>query len=160
VPVATLRSAAPGAFDASRVPGHVRCAHASFQRAGAGNPEGGNVLAVRQNNQWTVDAPPSAYAPITLRGYKMGQYLGKYMSSIEMEERVPIAQRWSVSAFAGVACLYGGGESCGDEANVYPNVGAGIQYILKQKEGIVVNLEYAQGKADNYAILLKLGWGF
>jgi len=24
----------------------------------------------------------------------------------------------------------------------------------------VVNLEYAQGKADNYAILLKLGWGF
>jgi len=120
----------------------------------------GNVLAVRQNNQWTADAPPSAYAPITLRGYKFGQYLGKYMSSIEVEERVPIAQRWSVSAFAGVACLYGGGESCGDEANVYPDVGVGIQYILKQKEGIVVNLEYAQGKADNYAILLKLGWGF
>ncbi len=70
----------------------------------------GNVLAVRQNNQWTVDAPPSAYAPITLSGYKMGQYLGKYMSSIEVEERVPIAQRWSASAFAGVACLYGGGE--------------------------------------------------
>ena len=54
----------------------------------------------------------------------------------------------------------GEAESCGDEANVYPDVGVGIQYILKQKEGIVVNLEYAQGKADNYAILLKLGCGF
>ena len=39
-------------------------------------------------------------------------------------------------------------------------MGVGVQYILKPKAGIVVNLEYAQGKAGNYAILLKLGWGF
>jgi hypothetical protein len=120
----------------------------------------GNVLAVRQNNQWTADAPPSAYAPITLRGYKFGQYLGKYMSSIEVEERLRVAQRWTATAFAGVACLYGGDLKCDEEANLYPAVGVGIQYILKPEAGIVVNLEYAQGKAGNYAVLLKLGYGF
>ena len=120
----------------------------------------GNVLAVRQNNQWTADAPPAAYAPVTLRGYKFGQYLGKYMSSIEVEERLRVAQRWTATAFAGVACLYGGDLKCDEEANLYPAVGVGVQYILKPEAGIVVNLEYAQGKAGNYAVLLKLGYGF
>ena len=54
----------------------------------------GQVLAVRQSNQWTVDAPPSALAPVVLRGYKMGQYLGRYMSSIEGEERVRLSKKW------------------------------------------------------------------
>jgi len=120
----------------------------------------GNVLAVRQNNQWTSDAPPSAYAPVTLRGYKFGQYLGKYMSSIEIEERMRIAQRWTATVFTGIACLYGADEKCDDSANQYPNVGVGVQYILKPEAGIVVNLEYAYGKSGNYAVLLKLGYGF
>ena len=120
----------------------------------------GGVLAARQNNQWTADAPPAAYAPITLRGYKFGQYLGKYMSSIEVEERLRVAQRWTATAFAGVACLYGGDLKCDEEANLYPAVGVGVQYILKPEAGIVVNLEYAQGKAGNYAVLLKLRYGF
>jgi hypothetical protein len=41
------------------------------------------VFAARQSNQWTFDAPLSANAPIVLWGYKMGQYLGKYISSLE-----------------------------------------------------------------------------
>ncbi|HVJ13467.1 MAG TPA: hypothetical protein VNC62_17990, partial [Burkholderiales bacterium] len=41
------------------------------------------IFALRQFNQWTVDAPPAALAPVQLRGYKMGQYLGQRMSSIE-----------------------------------------------------------------------------
>ena len=35
------------------------------------------MLALRQSNQWTHDAPPGAYAPVLLRGYTMGEYLGK-----------------------------------------------------------------------------------
>src|SRR6516164_4900083 len=61
----------------------------------------GNVLAVRLNNQWTVDAPKSAYAPITLRGYKFGQYLSEHMSSFEVEERLHIAARWTATVFVG-----------------------------------------------------------
>ena len=47
----------------------------------------GHVFALRQSNQWTHDAPPGAYAPVLLRGYTAGEYLGKSMSSIEVEER-------------------------------------------------------------------------
>ena len=30
------------------------------------------------------------------------------------------------------------------------SLGAGIQHVVKSKEKMVVNLEYAQGKSDNY----------
>ncbi len=121
---------------------------------------GGQVLAVRQSNQWTADAPPSAYAPVVLRGYKMGQYLGKYMSAIEGEERMRFAQSWGVTVFTGVACLYGNGEDCTESKNRYPSYGAGVQYVIKQKEGLVASMEYAQGKSDNYGVYLTMGYGF
>jgi hypothetical protein len=120
----------------------------------------GNVFAVRQNNHWSVDAPPSAYASVILRGYKQGQYLGKNMSSLEGEERLRIAESWGATLFAGVACLYGDGNDCSDGANRYPSGGAGLQYIIKPKERMVASLEYAAGKADNYGIYLKFGYGF
>ena len=49
---------------------------------------GGHVLAVRQYNWLTSDAPSAAQATVTLRGYKQGQYLSPYMSSFEVEERL------------------------------------------------------------------------
>src|SRR6476619_366573 len=61
----------------------------------------GHVLGVRQSNQWTHDAPPAAFAPVMLRGYTIGEYLGKSMSSIEVEERHRLAERWGATAFAG-----------------------------------------------------------
>lgn len=90
----------------------------------------GHVFATSQSNQWTFDAPLSAEAPVVLRGYKMGQYLGKYMSSLEGEERLRLAKNWGATIFVGVACLYGDGEDCTDSTNRYPNWGAGIQYIM------------------------------
>ena len=120
----------------------------------------GHVLAVHQSNVWTSDAPESAYAPITLRGYKFGEYLGKYMSSLEAEERLHLAARWTATVFVGVGCLYGGDLKCTDNGNVYPDVGAGVQYVIKEKQGMVLNLEYAKGKGDNQGILLKFGYGY
>jgi hypothetical protein len=119
-----------------------------------------NVFAIRQLNHFTDNAPTQVKAPVQLRGYKIGQYNGEYMSSIEGEERLRFAEKWTATIFVGVACTYGGGKDCSDSANTYPAAGAGIQYILKPKEGIVMNLEYAQGKADNYGVYLKMGYGF
>ena len=120
----------------------------------------GHVFAVRQQNQWTVDAPPPALASIQLRGYKQGQYLGKYMSSIEAEERYRWSGRWTSTLFAGIACLYGGEKDCTDRESTFPNIGVGLQYVIKRKEGIVANLEYATGKAGNYGLYLKMGYSF
>jgi hypothetical protein len=119
-----------------------------------------NVLAFRQLNHLTADAPAAANAPVQIRGYKIGQYTGKHMSSIEVEERYRLGEKWTATLFAGVACLYGDDKDCSDSANHYPAGGAGVQYILKPKEGIVMNLEYAQGKGDNYGVYLKMGYAF
>jgi hypothetical protein len=39
-------------------------------------------------------------------------------------------------------------------------VGAGVQYILKPEVGIVLNLEYAQGKDGNSGVTLRTGYTF
>jgi hypothetical protein len=120
----------------------------------------GNVLAGRQFNQFTVDAPPGAFAPVQLRGYTMGEFLGKNMSSLEAEERLRLAERWTSTFFTGIAALYGNGQSATDSRNLYPNYGLGVQYLLKEKERIVMNLEFAGGKGGTYGVYLKIGYGF
>jgi outer membrane protein assembly factor BamA len=120
----------------------------------------GNVLAFRNLNHFTSDAPTQAKAPVQLRGYKIGQYNGDYMSHIEVEERYRLAEKFTATLFVGVACTYGGGKDCSERENLYPAAGAGVQYVLKPKEGIVLNLEYAQGKAGNYGVYLKMGYAY
>lgn len=120
----------------------------------------GNVLALRQLNHVTNEAPAAVRAPVQLRGYKVGQYTGEFMSSFEGEERYRLGEKWTATVFAGLACLYGNGGGCSDKANRYPAAGAGIQYILKPKEGIVLNLEYAAGKDGNQGVYLKLGYAY
>jgi hypothetical protein len=120
----------------------------------------GNVLAFRQLNHFTYDAPTQVKAAVQLRGYKLGQYNADYMSHIEAEERYRINEKFTATLFLGVACVYGGGKSCSDSSNIYPNGGFGVQYVLKPKEGIVLNLEYAQGKDSNNGVLLKMGYAY
>ena len=120
----------------------------------------GHVLAVRQFNKLTSDAPVGAFAAVQLRGYKAGQYLGEYMSSLEVEERFRLRPRWTSTVFVGVAMLYGDNPSGADFDNPYPDLGAGLQFVLKQKERIVVNLEAALGKDDNYGVYIKLGYAY
>lgn len=120
----------------------------------------GSVFAVRQLNHLTHDAPTQIRAPVQLRGYKIGQYNGLYMSSIEGEERLRIQERVTSTFFLGIASTYGRGQSASDSDNLYPAGGVGVQYILKPKEGIVLNSEFAQGKAGNYGIYVKMGYAY
>jgi hypothetical protein len=120
----------------------------------------GHVFALRQSNQWTHDAPPGAYAPVLLRGYTAGEYLGKSMSSIEVEERHRLGERWTATLFGGVACLYGANRSGCSGSDLFPSAGGGVQYILKPAQGIVANLEFALGKDGNKALLFKMGYSW
>src|SRR4029078_8287284 len=54
----------------------------------------GHVLAVRQCNWLTRDAPSASQATVILRGYKQGQYLSRYMSSLEVEGRLSLHALW------------------------------------------------------------------
>ena len=63
----------------------------------------GNVLALRQYNWLTHDAPFAAQATVVLRGYKQGENLAPYMSSLEAEYRRALGKRWGATAFVGIA---------------------------------------------------------
>ena len=121
---------------------------------------GGHVLAIKQFNWFTDDAPSAAQATVQLRGYKFGEYLAPYMSSLEAEERVSFNSRWGATIFGGLATLYGESESAATGHDVYPTWGGGVHFVLKPAERILINLEYAQGIEENRGVYLKLGYGW
>jgi hypothetical protein len=120
---------------------------------------GGHVLALRQFNWVTSGAPAAAQATVNLRGYKFGQYLAPYMSSFEAEERLKFAARWGATIFAGVAHLYGE-PPLPLSRTTYPMAGAGLHFVLKPVQRIIVNLEYAHGVENNQGVYLKLGYAW
>jgi hypothetical protein len=120
----------------------------------------GHVFAVRQNNQFTVNAPQSAEATVELRGYKLGQYYGKHMSSIEGEERIHLSKRFGATLFAGVGWLYGSGDALVSSDGAYPTYGAGLQFILKPEDHMLLNFEFGHGNLNNYGLYLKFGYSW
>jgi len=120
----------------------------------------GHVLAFRQSNWFTDDAPAAAQATVQLRGYKFGEYLAPYMSSFEVEERLAFNSRWGATLFGGVAGLYGQSETTSAGQDFYPMWGAGIHFVVKPSERMLINLEYAQGIEDNHGVYLKFGYGW
>lgn len=119
----------------------------------------GHVLAFRQFNWFTTDAPTAAQASVILRGYKLGQYLAPNMSSLEVEERISFNPRWGATLFTGFAGLYGN-TTVPLDRTIYPTVGGGVHFVLKPKERMIVNAEFAQGTSDNRGFYVKLGYAW
>ena len=143
-----MKGSAAASFDAYRV--DLR----AFWKHG-----GGHVLAVRQFNWLTDGAPAAAEATVSLRGYKQGEFLSPYMSSLEVEERLSFNPRWGATLFAGAAALYGEAPVPLDRS-IYPTAGAGLHFVLKPKERLILNLEFAQGIQDNRGVYMKLGYAW
>ena len=120
----------------------------------------GHVLAVRQNNWLTHDAPVTGQATVILRGYKLAQYLAPYMSSLELEQRLRFNRRWGATLFAGAAALYGTSSTTSRNRDFYPTWGGGVHYVLKPDKRILMNLEYAAGVEDNHGGYLKFGYAW
>ena len=77
----------------------------------------------------------------------------------QVEERLSFHARWGATLFAGAAGLYGEAP-VPLERSIYPTAGAGLQFVIKPEERMNVNLEYAQGVADNRGVYLKLGYAW
>ncbi|NRB38952.1 MAG: hypothetical protein HRU20_10890 [Pseudomonadales bacterium] len=126
----------------------------------------GHVLAMRIKGRWTSDAPESGFSSMELRGYTRGQYLAEHMTFIEFDERYALSERWGLTAFAGIGCLYGdqiaGSKeaSCSDAKNRYPSAGIGASFAIKPAEKMVIRSEIAIGKDNNHGFYLNFGQPF
>jgi outer membrane protein assembly factor BamA len=118
-----------------------------------------NVVVLHSEGRWTKDAPPSNESSISMRGYTRGQYLGKNLFTVEAENRYMFQAKWGAKAFGGVSCVYGSGKSCSGD-NLFPMLGAGVFYLLKPKENMLVSAEFAKGNGDNQGFYLRFGHPF
>jgi hypothetical protein len=46
------------------------------------------------------------------------------------------------------------------ERSIYPDIGAGVHYVIKPVQHMLVNLEYAQGIGDSRGVYMKLGYAW
>jgi hypothetical protein len=115
------------------------------------------VLASQLEGRWTDDAPPGGYSSLSLRGYVRGQSLAPNYTHLQTDARIPLAGRWVVTLFGGLACLYDSPGDCGESENLYPAAGAGVSFLLKVEAGLVLRAEYAVGKEGNSGLYLRLG---
>jgi hypothetical protein len=118
-----------------------------------------NVLVLRASGAWTWDAPTAKQSTVLMRGYTRGQYLGRHVTSLEVEDRHMLQPKWGAKVFAGVNCLYGSGVSCGND-QLFPMAGAGAFYILKPDKNMLVSTEVAFGKRGNKGFYLRFGHPF
>lgn len=123
-----------------------------------------HVFAMNITGHYTSDAPVSAYASITTKGYTSGQYLSPYVTSIQLDERYSFNEKWGMVAYAAVACLHGETEeetrSCSDSENLFPSISLGMSYAIKPEAGVIVRVEGAVGKDDNKGFYMSLGHPF
>lgn len=117
-----------------------------------------NVLALRTNGRWTINAPTGGYSSIDIRGYTRGQYLAEYMTAFEADYRYSLNDKWGLTGYAGLGVLYGG-DSMDDSDRLYPGGGLGAYYKLN-KEGMVVRADVAMGKDGNHGFYLQFGHPF
>lgn len=125
----------------------------------------GHVAAVRVKGRWTNNAPSGGFSSMEVRGYIRGQYLAEHSTFVEIDERYALTERWGLTAFAGVGCLYGDNlagerQKCSHSENLYPGIGGGVSFALKPEEKIVVRAEVAAGKEGNYGFYMKFGQPF
>jgi hypothetical protein len=118
------------------------------------------VLATQISARGTHNAPAGGYSSLNLRGYVRGQALAPIYTGIQTDARIPLSERWGLSAFTGVGCLYEKLDDCGDTENLYPMIGGGVIFLLKKDAGLVVRAEYAVGKSGNSGLYLNLGHPF
>ena len=76
-----------------------------------------------------------------------------------VEERLSFTARWGATLFGGAAGLYGDAPVPLDRS-IYPTFGAGVHFVLKPVQRMIVNFEYAQGIKDNRGVYLKLGYAW
>ncbi len=99
----------------------------------------GHVLAVRQYNWLTSDAPSAAQATVILRGYKQGQDPHITCPRSKSKNVCRSTRDGAPRCLVVRRVLYGEAPAPLGRS-IYPTVGAGVQFVIKPKERMNVNL--------------------
>jgi len=93
-----------------------------------------------------------------LRGYVAGRYRDETMLAFQSEIRWHFSKKFSAVGFGGVGRV---AESVSDFdfQHLLPSLGIGVRYLLSEKNGLNISLDYAYGK-DSGAVYFFVGQAF
>ena len=121
---------------------------------------GGHVLAFRQFNWLTSDAPGPRSRPSSCAATRAASSWRRTCRRWKPRSASPWARAGAPRFFAGVTGLYGASGAFSASNGFYPTVGAGVQFVIKPVQRMLVNLEYAHGVEDNQALLVRFGYAW
>ena len=116
---------------------------------------GGHVLAVRQYNWLTSDAP------LPRRGRSSFAVTSKVSTSRRTCPRSKSKNACRSTLDGAPRCLAARQQLYGEapvplDRSIYPTIGAGVHFVIKPVQRMIVNLEYAQGIGDNRGVYRSL----
>jgi len=94
-----------------------------------------------------------------VRGYYLGRYRDKNLSSVQSEIRFPIVWRFGFAAFGGLSTLYANTNNIAAK-NIKPNYEMGLRFLVDKKDKTNLRLDYAAGKDGNNGFYVSFGESF
>jgi hypothetical protein len=111
----------------------------------------------RFDGSFTFGDPPLYALPfIQLRGVPAMQYQSNNTMLVETDWRFVVYKRWSVDVFTGMGKAFKSFSTFGDATLVY-NYGLGFRYLLADKFGMDVGLDFAWSNNGEFAFYLIVG---
>jgi hypothetical protein len=114
------------------------------------------ILGLRGDLKFSDGTTPFYLLPyVDLRGLPALKYTGKHVASGELEGRFNIYGRWSAVAFGGLGFVSDKPSEL-LKADPVGTRGVGFRYLIAERYGIHMGLDYARGP-DDYAIYIIVG---
>jgi hypothetical protein len=114
------------------------------------------IFGIRGDLKFSDGTTPFYLLPyVDLRGLPALKYTGKHVASGEIEGRFNVYGRWSVVAFGGLGFVSDKPAELLN-ADAVGTKGAGFRYLIAERYGIHMGIDYARGP-DDYAIYIIVG---
>jgi hypothetical protein len=114
------------------------------------------IFGIRGDLKFSDGSTPFYLLPyVDLRGLPALKYTGKHVASGEIEGRFNVYGRWTAVAFGGLGFVSDKPSQLLN-ADAVGTKGAGFRYLIAERYGIQMGLDYARGP-DDYAIYIIVG---
>jgi outer membrane protein assembly factor BamA len=122
-----------------------------------------HIIAARTTSCYSTDGAPfyqqcSIGMKDAFRGYPGMRYIDQFSVTAQAEYRWEFVDRWFFAFFGGLAQVAPRPGNLSSDA-ILPAAGAGVRYMLKKKQRIVMRLDFAWGEGDK-AVYLAVGEAF
>lgn len=94
-----------------------------------------------------------------VRGYYLGRYREKNLTTTQLEYRQKLCKRFGFSAFGGVSLLFGEVSKVKNES-FKPNAGFGLRFLVDKTEGTNLRIDYAVGTHNQSGFYISFGESF